>query len=346
MVPSRRSARRTRLVALIALLTALAAAPGASAGDTTCVGGLTGTHENVIVPSGADCVLTGADVRGNVKILSEGSLRAVAAGTTATRIGGNVQGDDVEFALLQFQTRVEGDFQIKGSNPGTTTGHDIGTFVGGDTQLVENDGDLFVDAASIREELEIKKNTGRLEIEFNTVGGGIKIEENEVPSAGMSVLGNRAPTGNLGVFKNTGPGAKNVVNNTIGQNLQCKENELPFVGGPNVAGDAEDQCTAAAPPAVAAPAAAVPGTAAAGTLFSYRVRVATPSGAPVRAGTIGCLAKIGKGLLRPVSKGWRHGAASCTWRLPKAAKGKTVRGSVRVKRGPTRTVVGFSRRVA
>jgi hypothetical protein len=344
MVPFRRTTRRLPLAALIVMLAALTAAPGATAGDTMCVGALTGVHDNVIVPSGADCVLTGADVRGNVLILSEGSLRAVASGPTTTRIAGNVQGDDVEFALLQFQTRVGGDLQIKGSNPGTTTGHDIGTVIGGDTQLEANDGDLFVDAASIRGELEVIKNTGRLEIEFNTVGGGIKIEDNTVPTTGLSVLGNRTP-GNLGVFKNAGPGAKQVVNNTVGQNLQCYDNELPFVGGPNVAGKAEGQCTTSAPPAAAAAAAAVPGTATAGTLFSYRVRVATRAGAPVRTGAVGCLAKIGKTVLRPVSKGWRHGAASCTWRLPSLAKGKALRGSVRVNAGALRTVNRFVRRV-
>jgi hypothetical protein len=332
-----------RHLAILAVLLVLpATAPGATLGDTTCVGALTGVHDNVIVPSGADCVLTGAEVRGNVKILTEGSLRAIASGTTTTRIGGSVQGDDVEFALLQFQTRVGGDLQIKRSNPGTTSGHDIGTIVGGDTQLEANDGDLFVDAAQIRGELEVIKNTARLEIEFNIVGGGIKIEDNLVPPTGMSILGNRTP-GNLGVFKNKGTGPKQVVNNTVGQNLQCYENDLPFVGGPNVAGKAEGQCTVGAPAPPAATA-ALPGTAVAGSLFSYRVRAATTAGTAVRTGTVGCEARVSK-RLRPVSAGWRHGAAACAWRLPRSAKGKTLRGAVRVSSGQLRSVNRFTRRV-
>ena len=44
------------------------------------------------------------------------------------------------------------------------------------------------------------------------------------------------------VFKNSGAGQKIVRGNTVAQDLQCKENTNPFIGGPNTAGDKEDQC--------------------------------------------------------------------------------------------------------
>jgi hypothetical protein len=44
------------------------------------------------------------------------------------------------------------------------------------------------------------------------------------------------------VFKNAGPGEKTVQANTVREALQCFENEAPFVGGTNTAGQAEGQC--------------------------------------------------------------------------------------------------------
>ena len=236
MARVRRPTTKLCAATVVAFLCALSASSSATAGETLCVGVLTGAHDNVIVPSGAACTLQGAQVKGNVQIQSEGSLLA-----NATVIGGNVQGGNVNFVLLQFQTQVGGDLQIKGSNAGTTSGHDILTSVGGDSQLEENAGTVFVDAATIGGDLEVKKNTGRLEIEFNLVSGNVKIEDNVVPPTGMSILGNRTPAG-LQVVKNSGAGPKQVVSNTVGGNLQCFENAASFVGGPNAAAKAEGQC--------------------------------------------------------------------------------------------------------
>jgi hypothetical protein len=76
--------------------------------------------------------------------------------------------------------------------------------------------------------------------------GNIKVEENTVTSvfgfgAGLRVDQNRV-AGDLQVFKNRGPAQKTVQGNTVGENLQCKKNSPPFVGGPNAAKKAEGQC--------------------------------------------------------------------------------------------------------
>ncbi len=76
----------------------------------------------------------------------------------------------------------------------------------------------------------------------------------------------------------------------------------------------------------------------AGRLFSVRLRVVTLSGAAVAAPAVRCAARVGKTALRPVSKRWRSGLATCTWRLPRTAKGKRLQASVRVdSRGRTLT---------
>jgi hypothetical protein len=219
-------------------LVGLAAKP-AQADDTVCTGVVTGVHDNVVVPDGAVCILTGAQVKGNVLVKTEGTLMS-----RASTIVGNVQGPQVRQILLQFQTQVGGDVHIKGANPGTLNGFDINVRVGGDAQLEENQGRVFVDAAFVEGDLEVRKNItqGLLEVEFNTVGGNIKVEDNVIQSpSSMSVLGNRV-TGNLQVFKNTGTGPKQVVSNTVRENLQCFENDPLFIGGPNAAQKREGQC--------------------------------------------------------------------------------------------------------
>ena len=44
------------------------------------------------------------------------------------------------------------------------------------------------------------------------------------------------------MFKNRGPGPKTVQGNTVRGDLQCFENDEPFLGTPNVARKAEGQC--------------------------------------------------------------------------------------------------------
>jgi hypothetical protein len=226
------------LVLALAAVAALTLSPTASAAETQCVGVLTGMHDNVVVPPNADCTLAGAQVKGNVKILEEGSLLSVSSAfaeppvtpAVPTNIGGDVQGGNVESSLLSDGTQVGGDFEVKGSNPGTTSGHDMQTRVGGDTQMEENAGTVFVDRSSVGGDLQIAKNTGRLQIERNTVGGDVQIAEN-VPTSVLSIERNIVQTGNLQVFKNKGATHKQVIFNIVLNGvIQCYENDPTFNG--------------------------------------------------------------------------------------------------------------------
>jgi hypothetical protein len=93
---------------------------------------------------------------------------------------------------------------------------------GGDIQIEKmTTGAIVVDGAQLRK--------GNLQVVANDVGRQLDLLNNRV-------------AGNLQVFKNRGPGSKVVRNNVVAQDLQCKENRAPFTGGPNRAGEAEDQC--------------------------------------------------------------------------------------------------------
>jgi hypothetical protein len=223
--------------AALAVATAVLVTPSvATAGDSECVGTLTGPHDNVVVPPGAVCTLAGATVLGNVKALERSTLFVFASA-----VRGDVQGDKAREVRVQFESQVDGDVQVKGTDPGSFNAVDINVRVGGDVQFEDGEGTVFIDAARIAGDVEVTKYAGRVEVEFNTVAGEVKIQENVIGPEGMSVVQNQV-AGNMGVFKNTGPGEKHVVSNMVRQNLQCFENAPPFVGGPNVAGKAEGQC--------------------------------------------------------------------------------------------------------
>lgn len=250
------------IASLVVIIVGLAALAGASSAladsKTECVGVLTGTHDNVVVPEGAHCEMTAATVTGNVLVKSGASLRA-----SASQIGGNVHGNDSAWVCLQFGTQAGGNFHVKGGDAGTTTGFDISTSVGGNAHVTENAGLTFIDAAGVGGNVDVRKNTGTLEIEFNTVGGNVKVENNFVPAVytggppqpapggcgfpsallipiNMSVI-NNVVDGHMEVSRNVGPGTKTVAGNSA-ERIKCKDNSPPFVGGPNAAATTEGQC--------------------------------------------------------------------------------------------------------
>jgi hypothetical protein len=91
--------------------------------------------------------------------------------------------------------------------------------------------------------------------------------------------------------------------------------------------------------------ATVPSKARAGRILTLRVRLSTNTGKPVLAGGLRCSARVGKTSLRTRAKGWKRGAATCSWRLPRAARGKTLRASVRVASGGLALTRSVTRRV-
>ncbi len=189
------------------------------AGDTRCVGTLTGTFDNVFVPVGKSCTLKNSTVQGNVKALPNSRLFM-----RNNRVRGNIDGDEAILVQVRGGT-VEGSIQIKEANSPSV----IGAEVSSGTVLTQ--GNIQIE----------KMDTGGILIrDVHLRKGNIKVEEN-VTRSDFEIVRNRVAQ-NVQVFKNKGTNRKFVRNNTIGQIIQCKENQSPFVGGPNTAGDAQDQC--------------------------------------------------------------------------------------------------------
>jgi len=76
---------------------------------------------------------------------------------------------------------------------------------------------------------------------------------------------------------------------------------------------------------------AVPAKPAAGKPFTLRLVAArSDTGAVVQNGRVTCIGRVGSTRLRATAARVVAGAATCTWKIPASAKGKTFRGSVSV----------------
>lgn len=223
-----------KFVAVLAMVGGLGAASSAVAGDTICPPAIVGgTHDNILVPPGMVCLITGATVKGNIKALENSRLIV-----TSSSVGGNIDGDKADVVQV-FAGVVGGNIQIKEGGPVPLSVFEVMvcgvSLPSGDIQVEKMTGDILVGDPS-------------LGCKGNTVSkGNIKVEENVIFSLKLNV-GSNIVGQNLQVFKNRtsvpspSGSPKFVTSNTVLQILQCQENDPPFFGGPNNAAEAEGQC--------------------------------------------------------------------------------------------------------
>lgn len=236
----------------------LIAAPPAVAGDTTCNTGfpgpaLPGAHDNVVVPQGGVCVIDNATIKGNVKALED--LRLYISDSS---VGGNIEGDKANVVQTLRVTVKYGNIQIKEGGPNSDH------YEAAVCQTTLSNGNIQIEKMDVGVGLIV--GNPDVNIGFDTPGGdcpgnvlkkgNIKVEENIIAigpygfASGLRIRNNtvggpptiKGPGGNLQVFKNSGDGDKDVLENTIRQNLQCKENQLPFTSADNLAREFEAQC--------------------------------------------------------------------------------------------------------
>lgn len=117
--------------------------------DQACLGPQSGVYDSVVVPPGADCVLVGALVRGNVKALQDARLRLVGA-----EVGGNVSGDQAE-AVAVVDGMVQGDVQAQeGETPlDAEFDFEVSAPVGGNVRVEKMAGNVSIVGSRIGGEL-------------------------------------------------------------------------------------------------------------------------------------------------------------------------------------------------
>jgi hypothetical protein len=209
----------------------------AAADDTMCVGSLTGTFDNVIVPPGQTCVLNDAMVWGNVKALEDSRLRI-----NNSRVNGNVEGDKADIVQLFF-TVVREQITIKEGGPAASILPSPFNVCG--NGILFSPCEALMVAVTVEVGgIQVEKTTGSVFISSSDVNGNVKVEANAVDVPEVLTIRSNTVNGNVQVFKNAGSGEKTVRSNTVGQSLQCSENDPPFLAGFNTAAQAEGQCAA------------------------------------------------------------------------------------------------------
>ncbi len=165
-----------------------AAAQPLLGGDTVCRGALSGGHDNVLVPEGANCVLSNVTVEGNVTVRPWGAL-TIGPGTY---IRGNVQSDEGRYVRIAGERAVvDGDVQIKKASE--WSGYEPGTRIRGNFQYEDNRGELRAYGGIVRGDFQVFKNTGGAVTAGNTIRENLQCKENfPAPTGGGNrVEGNK-----------------------------------------------------------------------------------------------------------------------------------------------------------
>lgn len=154
----------------------LAGAPAAHAEETTCEGSIGAvTVDNLRVPDGAKCVLTGTLVEGTIKVESGARLKA-----RDITVIGNVQGENAAKIKIKQGSSVNGDIQhVQGGGAKI-----VDTAIGGTLYFDENGARLKAKRNVIEGNLQAFQNTGGVTIANNTIDENLQCKENVPPPAG------------------------------------------------------------------------------------------------------------------------------------------------------------------
>jgi hypothetical protein len=142
-----------------------AAAP-ALAEERSCRGTLGArTVDNLRVPSGATCILTGTRVKGTIKVERGATLHA-----SAIRVIGNIQAENARRVKV-VRSHIGGSVQIVQSRNGSTLSKLDRNTVKQDVQYFENRGAISITRNRIIGNLQCKANNPRPTGGSNIVGG-------------------------------------------------------------------------------------------------------------------------------------------------------------------------------
>jgi len=171
---------RTFALALIMAVPAvIGGAPAVHAAVTSCAGSLSGNlNGNIVVPTGASCVLSDATVTGSVQVQQNASL-VVDATQQPTTIGGNVQAVNCASALLEGGVTVNGSVQIvQCSQKSGFVGP--GVKIGGNFQCTNNAGGCEADLGDVKGGVQIQ-GSGASDVSLVSVGGNLQCQGNTPP---------------------------------------------------------------------------------------------------------------------------------------------------------------------
>jgi hypothetical protein len=175
---------KTKHFLSIALLSAVGIIPYSSvvlAEEIACRSTLGAvTVDNVRVPSGATCTLSGTKVKGTVKVESNATLRA-----SKVNVIGNIQAENAKNVVVNSSSVIGGSIQIKQSQAANIANSRINQ----DLQFDENTATLAASSNTIGGNLQAFKNTGGVTIISNKIDGNLQCKENRpAPTGGGNIV--------------------------------------------------------------------------------------------------------------------------------------------------------------
>lgn len=172
-------------IAVISISSSLTFPNIATAEEVTCQGNLGAiTVDNVKVPQGRTCTLSGTTVKGNVVVNRDATLRAIGA-----KVNGSIQAEGAAFVDVSSNATVGGSIQVKQGKRARV----INTRINADLQYDSNSGALIASSNTIGGSLQAFQNTGGLTIQGNRINGNLQCKAN-TPSpvgGGNTVGGNK-----------------------------------------------------------------------------------------------------------------------------------------------------------
>jgi len=158
---------------LVTLAVVPVAAP-ANPPNAQCIGTLTpGTYNNVTVPAGFGCGISGATITGNLIVQTNADAEVIGS----TTIDGNYICNDCFFADLHDST-VGGNYLISGELDGSDI---LGNTINGSLQITMSSADGFhflIAGNNVGGNLTFNENTGTSTIAINTIGNNLQCQNN------------------------------------------------------------------------------------------------------------------------------------------------------------------------
>jgi hypothetical protein len=177
---------KSHIFAIAAGLTlVLASNSAANAEERACRTSLGAiTVDNLRVPQGATCVLTGTKVKGSITVKRGATLVA-----RRIIVIGNVQAENAQRVTIKASSRIGGSVQVVQGGGATV----INSQVEGSIQLESNKRALRVENNTVGADVQAFQNSGGVEISDNRIDGNLQCKSNTpAPTGGgNTVQGNK-----------------------------------------------------------------------------------------------------------------------------------------------------------
>ncbi len=173
--------RSSLIVAGMSCAMLMGLAAPASSEERACVGTIGAVQvDNLRVPSGATCRLTGTRVEGNIVVQRFGTL--VASGAM---VDGNVQGEGARSVSL-YNGLIGGSVQLKQGGAVLV----LDNFVDGNIQLESNRNTQRIVRNSVGGDIQAFQNIGGVDIRQNKAKGNLQCKANNpAPVGSANVVG-------------------------------------------------------------------------------------------------------------------------------------------------------------